>query len=198
VNGGLGALYVTAAIQHIPFSLGATPVTAVDADALPISATVRALLRNNEVRGHLRLPIGFAVRVLGIGPGTATVPQDTHVVLEDNELIGNTFGLIVDAGFPAAGTLRRGDVEVTLRGNVIRGSCQRNLLVAFTRHTGALGLTTNPYLIGSSYRLTLGPDLPWSEAWFRHPAGFGNTLVVDGATIAPGAVTAYDPLAPCP
>jgi len=198
VEGGLGGIYVSAVIQHMDFSLGASPAAPVEPYVLPASATVSAAIVNNDIRNHLRLPIGFAVRVLAVGPGSSQMQQSSRVYLGGNDLTGNTFGLILDAGFPVAGTLRRGDLDVTLHGNTVSGSCQNNLLVAFTRHTGALGTTTNPYLLNSTYRVDLGGDLPWEEAWYSNPAGLGNTLLVGGTTIAPGAHVAYDPIRHCP
>jgi hypothetical protein len=193
VDGALGGMYLGSAVAHLPFSLGAAPVTDVAPAALPTAAAASVRIENNLVTGHHRLPIGFAVRIIALGPATSAVPQATTVDLVGNEFTGNTFNIIVDAGFAMNGTLRRGDVTVRLLGNTIRDGCQRDLLVAFTRHTGALGLTTNPFLLASTFRIDLGGDLLWDEAWFSHPTGFGNTLVVDGAEVANGAVTAYDP-----
>ncbi len=198
IDGGLGGIYVSAAVAHLPFSLGANAGAEVDPYVLPVAASVDAVLLNNGIRGHRRLPIGFAVRVLALGPASAAVPQSTRVFLGGNDLSGNTFGLILDAGFPQGTALRKGDLDVTLRGNTIAGNCQTDLLVAFTRHTGALGTTTNPYLKNSTFDLRLGGDLAWADAWYSHPDGNGNTLVVDGATIANGQQVAYDPTRVCP
>jgi len=192
IGGGLGGIYVSAALGHLPFSLGASPVTTVEPDVLPTAAAVSAIIENNEIRGHSRLPIGFAVRILALGPSSSGTPQATRVSLTDNDMSGNTFGTIVDGGFPAPNTLARGDIDVSFDGNDIRESCQANLLVAFTRHTGGLGLTTNPYLKRSTFQLDLGGDLEWDDAWFSHPAGFDNTLVVDGQTVANGARQFFD------
>lgn len=197
IDGGLGGIYVSAALAHLPFSLGANNGAEVEPYLLPAAAAVDATLLNNEIRGHRRLPIGFGVRILALGPSSAEVPQVSRVLLAGNELTGNTYGLIADAGFPQVGALQEGDLEVTLRHNTVSGNCQVNLLVAFTRHTGALGVTTNPYLQNSNYRLSLGGDLAWSDAWYSHPEGNGNTLVVDGATIANGQQVAYDPAKVC-
>jgi len=198
MDGGLGGIYVSAAIQHMPFALGSAPVTTVEPDVLPDTASVTAVVRNNDIRGHTRLPIGFAVRVLGLGPGSAAIPQSSRVLLTGNTLTGNTFGLILDAGFPQANLLRRGHLDVQLTGNTVGGNCQSDLLVAFTRHTGALGTTSNPYLVGSTFRLDLESDLAWGDAWYAHPDGQGNTLIVDGSVITPGAYVAYDPSRACP
>lgn len=198
LKGGLGGIYVSAVIDHMPFSLGAAPAAPVEPYVLPAAASVNAALVNNDIRDHVRRPIGFAVRVLALGPASSGVQQASHVVLHGNDMVGNTFGLILDAGFPQANTLRRGDMDVELHGNVIAASCQNNLLIAFTRHTGALGTTSNPYILNSTYRVDLGGDLPWAEAWYANPAGNGNTLIVDGAVVQPGANAAYDPARTCP
>ena len=198
IDGGLGGFYVSAALAHLPLSTGAIPTAVVEPYELPGAATVTAAILNNDVQGYLRKPIGFALRILGVGPSSSAVPQSTRVSVAGNDFARNTFGLIVDAGFPQNGTLRRGDIEVALHGNTISQSCQANLLVAFTRHTGALGTTVNPYLVNSTYRLELGGDLPWTEEWYSHLDGQGNTLVVDGAVVPPGASVAYDPAKICP
>lgn len=105
--------------------------------------------------------------------------------------------MIVHASFTVAGTDRKSDVDVTLGGNVIQPSCQAKLLVSLSRNTTALGLKAFPYLLNSSFALTLNGDLNWSEAWYSHPNGFGNTLTVDGQTIANGSRQFYTETA-CP
>jgi len=80
---------------------------------------------------------------------------------------------------------------MTLGGNVFQGVCQAKLLVAFSRHNTVLGNANTPYLLNSTYQLTLNGDLTWDEAWFGHPAGFGNTLIVDGSVIPNGARQFY-------
>ena len=86
-----------------------------------------------------------------------------------------------------------------LSGNTISGSCQTDLFVAFTRHATALGAAqlTRPYLKSSTYTISLGGDVAWSNAWYANVAGQGNTLVVDGATMAPGKSMAYNPNVSC-
>jgi hypothetical protein len=197
LHGDLGGIFIAAVLQPMNFSLGANPVTVVEPFQVPAAAAVVATIRNNDIRGHVRPPVGFGVRVLALGPGMSNIPQVTTVSVTGNELTGNAFGLILDGGFPAANTLLHGDLAVTLGGNNLSGNCQANLFVAFTRHTGGLGITTNPYLLNSTYRLTLAGDVPWSEAWYANPPGKGNTLVVDGAIQAPGSFNAYDPLRSC-
>jgi hypothetical protein len=197
LDGGLGGLYVAPSVVGLGFSPGADPDVPVEPYVAPPFADVTATIANNDVRGHVRKPIGFSLRVLSVGPGTPDVPQSAHVVVRDNDFIGNTFALVFDAGFPVANTLLQGNLEVALRGNVLTPSCQHDVLVAFTRHTGALGITVNPYLRHSSILMDTGGDFEWGDAWFSHPADLGNTLVVDGAEIPHGAQVAYDAARSC-
>ena len=105
---------------------------------------------------------------------------------------------LVEAGFPVAGSALRGDAIITTRGNRFSASCQRDLLVSLSRHTTGLGLANAPYLRNSRYLLDLGVDVPWGAAWFANPDGLGNSLVVNGATIPNGRLTAYDASRTCP
>jgi hypothetical protein len=168
----------------------------VEPFVLPATAEMWADVRNNEVRDHQRLPVGVGIRMDAVGVAAPNVHGTIHAIVQDNTLLNNRFGMIVHAAFPTATTDRRGDVDLTLGGNVFQGSCEVNLLVSFARHTTALGLTNNPYLLNSTFRLTLGGDVSWEDVWFSHPAGFGNTLEVDGGAIANGARQFYHP-EPC-
>jgi len=38
----------------------------------------------------------------------------------------------------------------------------------------------------------LNGNLDWADAWYGNPAGFGNTLIVDGQTIPNGARHFHD------
>ena len=115
-----------------------------------------------------------------------------HVVARDNTLVYNRFNLIVEAAVPVATGSLRGDIDLSLSGNTLAESSQSNLLVSFSRHTTALGLTNLPYLRNSTYTLSLGGDVSWDDAWYGHPAGVGNTLTVDGVTMPNGVKHAYD------
>jgi len=180
--------------------IGATPTVAlpvppgVEPYVLPATAEVWVNIRNNEIRDHQRTPVGVGIRMDAVGVGAPNVHGTIHAVVQDNLLVNNRFGMIVHGAFPAAGTDRRGDVEMTLGGNVFQGTCQANLYVAFSRHTFGLGLpNVNPTrLQNSTFRLTLNGDVGVDDLWYYHPAGFGNTLVVDGSEIANGTRQFYD------
>jgi hypothetical protein len=189
--GGIPGILVT------PTTLLPVP-TMVEQYVLPASATVNALLVNNEVRNHLRKPVGVGIRVGAIGVGAPNVAGLARVEARDNLLMSNTFAMIVEAAFPVKNTLLKGDIELTLHGNTFSASCQNRLLVSLSRHTTGLGLNTNfPYLLNSNYTLTLGGDIAWGDVWYAHPPGFGNTLTVDGVQIPNGSRTAYDAAKTC-
>ena len=166
----------------------------VEPYVLPTTAETWADIRNNEVHDHLRTPVGVGIRVDAVAVGAPNVHATTHATVQDNLLVNNRFGMIVHAAFPVAGTNRRGDVDVTLGGNVFQGSCQTNLFVSFARHQTGLGIDLNPrpYLLNSTFTLTLNGNLSWDDVWYSHPDGFGNTLVVDGQVIPNGSRNFYD------
>lgn len=176
------------------------PVPAgVEQYTLPAAASASATVMNNDIRDHLRLPVGVAVRVSAIGIGAPNVPQSTALDVRDNTLENNTFALLFEAGFPVANTTLKGDLTVTMARNAILSSCQTDLLVTFNRHATTLGVAqlTRPYIRNSTYGISLGGNLRWDDVWYSNPSGFGNTLTVDGATIGSGARLAYLPTKVC-
>ena len=178
-------------ILSAPVLLLPVPVS-VEQYELPAASEITADVTNNEVRDHLRIPVGAGVRVTTVGRGAPDVRGTSHVSIHDNTLLNNNFAVLIEAAFPVRNTALRGDADVTLGRNVMRQSCQANLLVAFTRHTTALGLTNQPYLQNSTYTVALGGDVAWDDVWFSHPADLGNRLTVDGTDIPTGAHAAYD------
>lgn len=173
---------------------------AVEQYVLPAAATVTAVIANNEVRGHLSKPVGAGLRAGAVGIGAPNVIGTSKVTMTGNNLVGNTFGIIIEAAFPVTGTALRGDIELTTSGNTISESCQNDVLVTLSRHATGLGLLNQfpSFLRNSTYNLTLGADIPWDKAWFAHPAGFGNTLIVNGQPVPNGSNTAYVASRTCP
>lgn len=189
--GGIPGITVSGMVG-LPVPAGVEPL------ALAATAETWAEVRNNEVRDHGRAPVGVGLRVEAVGTMAPDVHNTIRAILQDNLLVNNRFGIIVHGGFPLAGSLLRSDVDVTLRGNTIQQSCQTKLLVSLPRHQRTLGLNAAlPYLLNSTFRLDLGGNLSWDEAWFGHEAGFGNTLLVDGEAIANGSRQFYS-AAGCP
>jgi hypothetical protein len=178
-----------------PVGLGVP--SGVEPFTLPATAETSAELVNNDISDHNRVPVGVGIRLDALGVGGPNVQSTVHALIRDNRLVNNRFGIIIHAAFPVAGTALRGDIDATLGGNMIEQSCEAKLLVSFSRHTTALGLSANPYLHNSTFQLALGGDLDWSEAWFSDPDGFGNTLIVDGNVIPNGSRQFYD-AAGCP
>ena len=183
MRGALEGILTTPAID-IPSAPGVEPTIP------PANAVLTAEITNNEVRDHRRLPVGTGIRIGAVGLGAPDTHGTSRVIILDNLLVNDNFAMMVEGSFP--GERSRGDIDATLGGNVFRQSCQVDLLVGFARHTTSLGLFDDPYMVNSTYRLSLGGDLPFSRAWFSNPAGFGNQLVVDGQTIAHGSRRFFD------
>ena len=167
---------------------------AIDSDpSIAATSEVVADIVNNEVRDHRQQPISAGIRIGAVGLNAPDVHGTSRITVRDNLLVNNNFGLMIDALFPQPDTELRGDVDVTTSGNVVRQSCQADLLVAFTRHRTALGDGDDPYLRNSTYQLTLGGDLPFGDAWFSNPGGLGNTLLVNGHAIGHITRQFFDP-----
>ncbi len=190
LQGGIpGVLVVPSILLPVPDGVAQT--------VLQAEATVQVEIINNEVSGHQRVPVGVGLRVATVGIGAPNVVGHSLVTMAYNWVHDNRFGVIVEAGFPVAGTVLRGDIDLTTSGNRVARSCQADLLVSLSRHTVGLGLSSLPYLRNSQYWLNFGDDIRWAEAWYAHPDGNGNTLTVDGATVAPGRNVAYDATRTC-
>lgn len=189
--GGIpGILVVPATLIPVP--------SIVEQYVLPSASKVTAKITNNEVRNHRAKPVGVGLRVAAIGVGAPTVSGTSNVVIVGNNLVNNTFGMIFEAGFPVASGSLKGDISVAIVGNTISQSCQNDLFVSFSRHTTGLGLSNLPYLRNTNYVLALGSDVDWSKAWYAHPAGLGNSLIVSDVTIANGTRQSYDAAKVCP
>lgn len=164
---------------------------------VPQSALLTATISNNDIENHQGLPAGAALRIAAIGAGVPNVLGTMRVTATNNSFINNRFGITVEAAFPVVNTALRGDIDLTMSGNTVTKSCESGMLVAFTRHASALGIQPWPYIKNSSYSIKLGGDLMWEQVWFDHPGGLGNSLSVDGQTIANGSRVAYNPTRIC-
>jgi hypothetical protein len=151
---------------------------------------------NNEVIGHLRKPVGVGLRVGALGVGAASVVSTSKVTFTQNNLVNNTFGIIIEAAFLNASG-RRGDIEVTTRDNTFSRSCQNDVLVTLSGSQTGLGIQNGLYLINSSYKLNFGNDISWGDVWFANASGFGNTLMVNGEVLPSGAFAPYDATRTC-
>lgn len=171
---------------------GSFPVPdGVEPYTLPATALVTAVITNNEVKDHLRKPVGVGLRVGAVGVAASSVAGTSKVTFTGNNLVNNTFGIIIEAAFLSA-TGRRGDIEVTTSGNSFSQSCQNDVLVSLSPSQTGLGIQNQLYLQNSTYNLRLGPDVPWEKAWYANAPGFGNTLTVNGETIAGGSRAVYN------
>jgi hypothetical protein len=179
-------------------TLSAAVPPGVEPLVLPASALVTVAVTNNDLRDHQEVPFGIGLRVAGIGPGAPDVIGTARVTAQDNDLSNNRFGIVVEAGFPVANTALRGSVELTLHGNTLTASCQNAMLVTLTSQPTAVGLQTAPSSRNSTYTIALGGDIAWSNVWYSHPAGAGNTLTVDGQAIDNGSRVPYDAAKSCP
>ena len=159
---------------------------------LGADALVTAEVTNNEFRNHQEVPFGIGLRVAAIGPGAPNVTGTARVIAQDNDLSDNRFGVVAEAGFLVAGTAQRGSIDLKLKGNTLTGSCQVGLLVAFNGQATAVGTQAGISTRNSTITLDLGNDISWADAWYSHPAGAGNTLMVNGQPVPNGSRAAYD------
>nr|MBA3403934.1 hypothetical protein [Gemmatimonadaceae bacterium] len=192
LGGGIPGILVFPAVS-LPTPSQVEPYT------LPATALVTALIVNNEVRDHLKKPVGVGLRVGAVGVGAASVVGTSKVTFTGNNLVNNMFGILIEGAFISRtdATQRRGHIEVTTSGNTFSQSCQNDVLVSLSNSQTAIGVATGPSLVNSTYNITFGADIPWDKAWFSHPAGTGNTLIVNGLNIATGSRRAYDATRSC-
>ena len=163
----------------------------------PAEALVTASVRNNDFRDHQEVPFGIGVRVAAIGPGAPNVAGTASVAVTGNDLSNNRFAVVAEAGFPVANTQLRGNIQLSLIDNILDGSCEAPLLVAFNSQSAAVGLQTGVSLRNSTFTLTLGDNIAWDKAWYSHPSATGNTLDVDGKAMEAGSRAPYDAARSC-
>jgi len=159
---------------------------------LPATALVTANVSNNEFRDHQEVPFGIGLRVAAVGPGAPDVVGSARVVAANNDLSSNRFAIVAEAGFLVANTAQRGSIELTLFNNVLTGSCEVGLFVALNSQATAISSQPGLSTKNSTYTISLGDDVQWSDVWYSHPAGTGNTLLVDGIEQPNGSRAPYD------
>jgi hypothetical protein len=178
-------------------TMSAAVFPVVEPFVLPASALVTGTVTNNAVHNHQAIPVGVGLRIAAIGVGAPNVVGTSRVVARDNDLSGNRFGITLEAGFAVANTVQRGDIEITMSGNTMAGSCQNAMLVSLPTQQTGLGLANASSVRNSTYTVSLGSDIAWSDVWYSHPAGLGNTLIVNGEALPNGSRTAYDATKVC-
>jgi hypothetical protein len=132
------------------------------------------------------------LRAGAVGTGAPDVLGMVRVTFSNNNLVNNTFGMIIEAAFVKAQTTQHGDIDVTTSGNTFSLNCQNDLLVSMSPSQVGLGIQSGPSLLDSTYTLTLGADIPWENAWYVNLAGQGNTLIVNGQSVPSGSRKSYD------
>lgn len=199
-NGGrVGVLLIPATTVAVPAGV---------AQYVPQStAAIAATLTNNSVTDHTRhmggtlmgtppVPAaGYATGVRVVASGIPASTQSSNIVLANNSLLRNSYGLMIDGGGQAV----TGNITVSLNDNDITQNCRMDLLVSFAAPNRALGVNNmSPYLTNSTYAISLGGDVPASRRWIDNPAGYGNSLVIDGQPVGNTTPLATVPAsAPC-
>ncbi len=139
-----------------------------------IGDTLNATVTHNDLSSHTGAALGFGLRVIALGQSVPGAQSGGNVTaqINDNRIVGNRRGLMIDAGFPqrysAPGICDAreftGRLNLSLRGNTVTGSLSRSALVSFTRGQ-AITVGTGPaapslwrYLHRAAFAIT-DPDL---------------------------------------
>lgn len=205
IEGGFVGLFLApvAVRPNHPMGMNLDAIV-VPAYSAPLVVANVATISNNDISNHRgnAQGSGAGIRLLSWVFDAPASSQSSVIRLEGNTLRHNVVGLIVDANTTPVTSppLVPGNIDVRLAGNTIGPSCKNSLLVSFTRFSRTLGASsTQAYLSNSTYRLSLGGDTSWSDAWYDNSMGSGNTLLVDGATISPAKrISPSDNPAGCP
>jgi hypothetical protein len=142
-----------------------------------------AVVRANDLSGNTGIQ-GFGLRLFILRRDAGT-PGDTQAVAhvqalaQDNRIVGNRVGLVVDAGFPyrsVAGVcdprVFSGTIELELMGNTLSDSIVAPALITTTRSNAALTPSMLPmwqYLHGATFSIS-DRDQALTGAWIDHPA----------------------------
>lgn len=194
IDGGFVGIFLApvAVLPSFPMGMNDPSIVVAPFVAPPVAAET-AVVVNNEVRDHVRQPrgVGTGIWLVTFSANAEGGQQSSHVTLSSNTLLHNNFALVVDANTPPTSPAAAGNVTLSIADNDIGPSCRNNLLVSFTRFSRSIGVppSSESFLHNTAYKLTLNGNTSWSDAWYDHPDGIGNTLEVDGSLIASGKRT---------
>ncbi len=196
LDGGFVSLFLTpiAVRPNFPLGVNAAGVTVAPFVA-PAAAADSATVTNNDFSFNVRNTqgLGLGIRLLPYASDAPNTIQSAVIRVTGNRLYKNTFALSVDANTPLEpkAAAQPGRMQLTLEKNTIGPSCRNDLLISFTRISRSVGTPpqTQSYLRNSAYTLAFDDEALWGGAWYDHPEGYGNTLLVNGNTIPNGRRT---------
>jgi hypothetical protein len=173
-----------------------------------------AIVRGNDLSGNTGTQ-GFGLRVFILRrdagtPGDSQSVAHVEALVQDNRLVGNRVGLMVDAGFPyrrVAGVcdprVFSGTIDLELLGNSLSDSILAPALITTTRNNAALTPSMLPmwqYLHGATFSIS-DRDQTLMGAWIDHPTAdpfvgpcpadatheiLENTLIYNGVEVPNG------------
>ena len=147
------------------------------------------------MKNHFYEPVGAALRVGAVGIGAPNVVGTAHVTANGNLFHFNTFGVLVEAAFPVAGTALHGDIDLTLAGN------QHSRRTASTTCSSRSAGTRPCFSASRTFRTCTTRRTRSRSAETCSGATPGTAILqamatrsipVDGDTIPNGARVAYD------
>jgi hypothetical protein len=163
--------------------------------------SISAVVSENDLSENRGVPLfSFGIRIFPIGQAPIDAPNPrrgaVRARIEGNRLVGNEFGVVVDAGFPdrSPAVAYTGTLDLAFDNNEVTGNVRAPALFSFTRSTA----TTTPanlnrfeYLQNALFDIRYGVELDgW---WFDHPEldpvdgqWLGNTLRVNGSEVPNG------------
>lgn len=162
--------------------------------------SVRAVISGNDVSHNNRYrDFSSGIRLTAILPTLDATQNagDLEVIVTNNTIMKNSFGITIDAGFPfrADPGMWIASFQTTFSGNSIFASKAAPALISFTRSTTAIDpreLNVFKYLDESRIVIS-DPDGDLIGYWFDHPAldpidgrSLNNTLVINGVAIPNG------------
>jgi hypothetical protein len=164
---------------------------------------LEADVRDNDLSDNAGAAFSFGFRMFLFGPDTPLSVAHVHARLQGNRLIGNSIGMVIDAGFPYRGADRAcdervfsGSIDLKLKDNMLTDSLLTPALVTFTRRDAALApetLSEWQYLHRAAFRLS-DSQHTLTDAWIDHPARdpFVGTCPGDAAHESLGNILRYN------